>query len=1036
MRNKHYLCEIMDISGFIIKKRRPILALFAVLAVVCAIMIPRVHVIMEISYFLPDDSPMKIGMDKVSENFPDMDNQLSLLSVMFDKPIEKETVMKELNGLTGGLSCLAVKEKDDYTLFEFLLSKGCDYRGIEKNINAQYGDDVTVEVSLDKNMPADIIPMIATGAVIVFIILLVMCASVVEVFLFLLSMLFAVAINMGSNVLMPGVSFMTNTLTAVLQMILSMDYSIFLMNRFRQERLACADSETAMSNAVRSAAPSIMSSALTTIVSLLMLIFMHLKIGQDLGFVLAKGVFLSMVCNFTVLPALILKYENAVQKTTKKVPHLPSSALSRFEIRFRLPLAILFVGIFIAAFILQKRTEISFSAIWTTEIGDIFPPENPCLLVYDTSEEEAVAGILDTLERDKNIQSCLSYPSLMLQGYTVSEMTGRVKQYTEEVDEELLRIVYYAKSHPERTEKLSFNEIQDLAEELGKQGLIPEGMSMDKITAKLMPPPAPPVKPAKPEPAPAPAAAPADTVTAKAALPDSTLIAAALPDSTAAAPADSSAKAVVTPPAGSPEAPDNPMGIKVTYELATTQMSAKEMSEILGLDRSYFNMVFRMAGRTRKPATMSPHELSTFVTSKILTQKRYAHLLTKEQSDLIREAHRQLDSAFIAGPSVTDVPDVLIARSDSLAAPSDSTAALVAASDSLAGALPQNDAVVAQVPDPEPVITPAERLAEMAFSGRRYNSRRVRNALAAAGVPVSQDDMDLLFLYAGSRKDFDPGQRMSLGELAGFIDGTLLKDPKFARFITDDQREMLSGITGQLEEGVGMLRSDKMSLAALMTDYPFESPQTFAFVDRFKELADRSLQKEHFIIGESFMYKEIKDGFPNEMLLLTILTILAIFVIVALTFKSFVIPVFLIFAVMSGVYVNVFVSGLGGHTMYFLAYLIVQGILMGATIDYSILFTSYYRENRLRSDVSGSISAAYLGAGHSIMTSGLILTLGPLAMSMFINDQMVEMILRCLATGALASILIIFLVLPGTIAICDRLIAPKGAVKSLGNKKK
>ena len=478
----------------------------------------------------------------------------------------------------------------------------------------------------------------------------------------------------------------------------------------------------------------------------------------------------------------------------------------------------------------------------------------------------------------------------------------------------------------------------------------------------------------------------------------------------------------------------------MTYELATTQMTAKEMSEILGLDRSYFNMVFRMAGRTRKPATMSPHELSTFVTEKILSQKRYAYLLTKEQAELIREAHRQLDSAFIAGPSVSDVPNVLIARSDSIASPADSTAALIAASDSLAGALPQKDAVIAQVseyePEPEPVITPAERLAEMAFSGRRYNSRRVRNALAAAGVPVSQDDMDLLFLYAGSRKNFNPDQRMSLGELARFVDGTLLADPKFARFITDDQREMLSGLSDQLEEGVGMLRSDKMSLAALMTDYPFESPQTFAFVERFQALADRSLQKEHYIIGESFMYKEIKDGFPDELLLLTILTILAIFVIVALTFKSFVIPIFLIFAVMSGVYVNVFVSGLGGHTMYFLAYLIVQGILMGATIDYSILFTSYYRENRLRSDVSGSISAAYLGAGHSIMTSGLILTLGPLAMSMFINDQMVEMILRCLATGALASILIIFLVLPGTIAICDKLIAPKGAVKSLGNKKK
>ncbi len=1033
----------MDLSGFLVKRRRPLLAVMAVLAVVCAIMIPRLNVIMEISYFLPDDSPIKIGMDKVSENFPDMDNQLSLLSVMFDKPIEREAVMKELNDLTGGLTCMSVKEKDNYTLFEFLLSKGCKYREIEKDIVEHYGDDVIVEVSLDKNMPADILPMILTGAIIVFVILLIMCSSVVEVFLFVLSMIIAVAINMGSNILMSGVSFMTNSLTAVLQMILSMDYSIFLMNRFRQEKLACGDSEVAMKNAIKSAAPSILSSATTTIVSLLMLVFMHLKIGQDLGFVLAKGVFLSMLCNFTVLPALILKYEKGINKTTKKVPHLPSSALARFEMRFKLPLAILFVGVFIAAFILQKRTEISFAAIWTTDIGEIFPPENACLLVYDTSEEEAVVGLLDTLERDKNVLTCLSYPSLKLQGFTTSEMSERIKQYTDQVDEELLKIVYYAKAHPERTEKLSFDEIQDLADELEKQGLVPADLNMQKITAKLMQSAPAPQKKQIPTP-PAAQSAPAVDTTAKAYKPDSdhvaaadsTLMAAALPDSTAKAPADSVSTPVQPAQAAQPGTPEYLKGVKVTYELATTQMTAKEMAEMMGLDRSYFNMVFRLAGRTRKPATMSPHELSSFVTSKILTQKRYAYMLTKEQADLIREAHRQLDSAFIAGPSVTDVPGTLLARADSLSAPSDTTAALIAATDSLAGTPLHADIAVAQEPEPEPVVTPVERLAEMAFSGRRYTSRRVRNALVAAGVPVSQDDMDLLFLYAGSRKGFNPEQRMSLGELAEFVDGTLLADPKFARFISDDQRTMLAGLSSQLEDGANMLRSEKMSLAALMTDFPFESPQTYAFVERFHALADRSLQKEHYIIGESFMYKEMKDGFPDEMLLLTILTILAIFVIVALTFKSFVIPTFLIFAVMSGVYVNVFVSGLGGNTMYFLAYLIVQSILMGATIDYSILLTSYYREHRLSGDVYDSLSAAYLGAGHSIMTSGLILTLGPLAMSMIIKDQLVQMILRCLASGALASILIIFFILPGTLAICDKLIAPKGAVKSFGNKKK
>ena len=72
----------MNIPELLIKKRRPLLAFMAILAVVCAFMIPRLNVIMEVSFFLPDDSPMKIGMDAVSENFPDMDSELSLLSVM------------------------------------------------------------------------------------------------------------------------------------------------------------------------------------------------------------------------------------------------------------------------------------------------------------------------------------------------------------------------------------------------------------------------------------------------------------------------------------------------------------------------------------------------------------------------------------------------------------------------------------------------------------------------------------------------------------------------------------------------------------------------------------------------------------------------------------------------------------------------------------------------------------------------------------------------------------------------------------------
>lgn len=1009
------------------KRRNWLLAVMAALAIVCGAMIPRLNIIMELTYFLPDDSPMKLGMDRLERDFPHLDSQLSMLNVMLDDVTDKESEEQLLTDLTGGMVCAFVRENGPHMLFQFRLPRDCDYKACKQRIEDYYGDRAIVEVTLDKNMPADIIPMILMGTAMVFIILFVMCSSLMEVLLFLITTMIAVAINMGSNILMEGVSYMTNTLVGVLQMILSMDYSIIVMNRYRQEKLRQQNKCDAMQVALRRAAPAILSSALTTIVSLLMLLFLHLKVGADLGVVLAKGVLLSMICNFTALPGLILMFDKAIVATTKKVPHLPSNALSRFEVRWRIPLSILFVVLFTAAFILQKRTEISFSAIWPTEINEHFPPQNPVILVYDTAEEDAIPGILDTLERDPKVISCLSYPSLMTHGYTAAEMTHRIGQYSALISEDLLHIVYYGYSHPERNERLSLNEIQDIADELASNGLMPEGFDTKALMAKLTPEPAPippvpapltAVQPVEEEPAVqdtlAPAPAPADTLSA-----------AAVPDTTA------SVTETTVPEQGQPSG--NPA---ITYELATTQFTAAEISERFGIDRSYLNMLFRMAGRARKPGTMSPHEITTFITGKVLNDKRYSSFISKEQASELRMLHRQLDSAFIAGPTAVATPgpdEILIAE-----APADSLE-MIQAADSLTVPSEMPDAGLALAvpaepePEPEPVITPLERLAEMAFSGKRYNSKRVYKALAAAGVPVTQEQIDLLYLYAGSRKGFDPGQRMSVNELITYVDGTLLADPALSQFIDENARSLISQGKDELIEGSASLRSDSTSIAMVITDYDFESPQTFTFVERFMSLADRSLKGDHHFIGESVLYKEVKDEFPSELLLLTILTVASIFIIVALTFRSILIPLILVMAVMSGVYVNVFVSGLGGNTMYFLAYLVVQSILMGATIDYSILFMSYYLERRKSQSVPLSIKAAYHGAGHSIMTSGLILTLAPYAMSLIIKDRMVALILKSLATGALSALVVIFLILPGMIALSDFFLLRNRKQKSFDN---
>ena len=141
-------------------------------------------------------------------------------------------------------------------------------------------------------------------------------------------------------------------IAAVLQLALSMDYSIILMNRYRQELKKTDDRKEAMANALRAAFGSITGSAVTTIVGLLVLVFMSFKIGADIGIVLAKGVAFSMLCVFTVLPALILLSHKLIEKTEKKERAKKarknglSAVLGGFSYRFRSVIAILFVAVY------------------------------------------------------------------------------------------------------------------------------------------------------------------------------------------------------------------------------------------------------------------------------------------------------------------------------------------------------------------------------------------------------------------------------------------------------------------------------------------------------------------------------------------------------------------------------------------------------------------------------------------------------------------------------------------------------------------
>ena len=119
------------------------------------------------------------------------------------------------------------------------------------------------------------------------------------------------------------------------------------------------------------------------------------------------------------------------------------------------------------------------------------------------------------------------------------------------------------------------------------------------------------------------------------------------------------------------------------------------------------------------------------------------------------------------------------------------------------------------------------------------------------------------------------------------------------------------------------------------------------------------------------------------------------------------------------------VVGLQGLEIYYLALLIVECILMGATIDYGILYTSYYREMRASMPVRDALVAAYRGSIHTVLTSGSILVLVTAVDGRFFGNLAVEQICRTISIGAFAAILLILLFLPGVLALFDRWVLPR-----------
>lgn len=201
--------------------------------------------------------------------------------------------------------------------------------------------------------------------------------------------------NLGTNFLRGEISFLTLALVAVLQLGVTLDYSIFLYSSFKEHKALCTDRKEAMAEAVAATIVSITGSSLTTIAGFIALCFMSFTLGMDLGIVMAKGVVFGVISCVTVLPALILTTDRAIERTTHRSLHLGTGGLTDFIQRHYRFFAVVMVVLWVPAIIGNSNYQVYY------KLDRSIPQTTPCVVAnkeLETFEMSSMSMILVSSE--------------------------------------------------------------------------------------------------------------------------------------------------------------------------------------------------------------------------------------------------------------------------------------------------------------------------------------------------------------------------------------------------------------------------------------------------------------------------------------------------------------------------------------------------------------------------------------------------------------------------------------------------------------
>ena len=356
---------LKKVAHFIVQRGRIIEKFFIAMTILCAVCYPFVGVNYDLSKYLPDFAPTKQALDVMEQEFgyPGM-ARIMVKDVTLP---EARTIRQRISRVDGvdlvvGPDLAAnvystdafIKNsltdrfyKDGNAVYQIIFEDGDSDASTHKAINEIYGivgkdrgcfaGSAVSSKERQESITREIAMAIGMAVVIIWLILTLTTTSWFEPFLFILVMAVAIVLNMGSNIMFGRISFFTFSTAAILQLAVSMDYSIFLLHTYTAIKQSGVDSRPAMEAAIEKSCSSILASGATTIVGFLVIALMKFTIGRDVGFVLTKGIVCSLVTVLFLMPTLILRFDKKIEKTAHRSFLPPLDGLGKLMYRIRIP---------------------------------------------------------------------------------------------------------------------------------------------------------------------------------------------------------------------------------------------------------------------------------------------------------------------------------------------------------------------------------------------------------------------------------------------------------------------------------------------------------------------------------------------------------------------------------------------------------------------------------------------------------------------------------------------------------------------------